>query len=429
MANTHTRYKIDRSFLRGIKPTGDWQEFSDAELRGFTVKVTPTGTINYTYRWRKPDGTQGRRTIGRYPAVQPAEARELARKESAVLDHKGDTLTRLAERKQKRTEAPKVVGVPTVRQFLTDSYEPFLLANRESGSSAPRMIRQSFVALLNRPMDEVTAWDIEKWRSECHKRSLKTGTTNRYLGALRGLFSRAVEWEVIGVNPLKPVKKLEEDDGIVRFLSDDEESSLRLALVRLPTAPRPPVGRPRIRPIANISCIDATATPMAGIEYLTPAVLVSLNTGLRRGELLKLEWTDIDLDRAILTVRGKTAKSKKMRHIPLNREALATLKAWKLKAHPVFVFTDALGKPLRAIFHWEALRRLAGLKVFRWHDLRHSFAPRLVMKGVDLNTVRELLGHKDLKMTLRYAHLSPGHKAAAVSVLDRSDSMSLAVAA
>jgi Arm DNA-binding domain len=112
MANTHKHYKIDRAFLRAIKPTGNWQEFSDSVLRGFAVKVTPIGTLVFTYRWRKPDGTPGRKTIGHFPALQPAEARELARKESSVLDHKGDTITRLAERKRTRTEVRRSSACP-----------------------------------------------------------------------------------------------------------------------------------------------------------------------------------------------------------------------------------------------------------------------------------------------------------------------------
>ncbi|PVX81829.1 Arm DNA-binding domain-containing protein [Paraburkholderia unamae] len=77
--------------MDALRATGEYQAFQDTELRGFGIKVTPTGAKSYTYRWTKPDGTQGRRTIGYYPAMQPGEARDAARRESEIIDRKGDT--------------------------------------------------------------------------------------------------------------------------------------------------------------------------------------------------------------------------------------------------------------------------------------------------------------------------------------------------
>jgi len=142
-------------------------------------------------------------------------------------------------------------------------------------------------------------------------------------------------------------------------------------------------------------------------------VLVSLNTGMRRGELTSITWDDVDLRRKVVTIRGGYSKAGRARHIQLNSEAVEVLKRYR-KQHTGEGRIFAVHSVKKA---WGELLTKAKISGFRWHDLRHSFASRLVMKGVDLNTVRELLGHSDLTMTLRYAHLAPEHKAAAVEKL------------
>lgn len=142
-------------------------------------------------------------------------------------------------------------------------------------------------------------------------------------------------------------------------------------------------------------------------------VLLAINTGLRRGELLSLTWHDIDLVARMITVRAERAKNGKQRHVPLNQEALSVLQCWKDQSNDdLHVF-----QPKDVKTAWVKLLARAQVTGFRFHDLRHHFASKLVTKGVDLNTVRELLGHADIKMTLRYAHLAPAHLAAAVAKL------------
>lgn len=150
---------------------------------------------------------------------------------------------------------------------------------------------------------------------------------------------------------------------------------------------------------------------------------MALNTGLRRGELLGLTWGDVDLLQSRLTVRGASAKSGLTRYLPLNTEAVDVLRVWASTlpadtegATPVFPGPD--GGPMFSLkTAWQKVAKAAKLDGFTFHDLRHTFASKLVQAGVDLNTTRELLGHADIKMTLRYSHLAPEHRAAAVAKL------------
>jgi len=149
-------------------------------------------------------------------------------------------------------------------------------------------------------------------------------------------------------------------------------------------------------------------------------VLLSINTGIRRGEVFSLRWEHVNFGLKQITITGTNAKSRKTRHIPLNSEALKTLQDWQSQqqSDEHFVFTNHRGRQFTDIkTAWNKLIRDANIQDFRWHDLRHHFASKLAMNGVDLNTIRELLGHSSYKMTLRYAHLSAGHRAEAVSTL------------
>ncbi len=152
-------------------------------------------------------------------------------------------------------------------------------------------------------------------------------------------------------------------------------------------------------------------------------VLLIVNTGLRRGEVLQLKWSDVDLLQWKVIIGCENAKSGKTRYVPLNDEAVSTLQRWQPSVEATgWVFPARDGGRLTSIkTSWKHVLKNAAIEDFRWHDLRHHFASRLVMKGVVLNTVRELLGHPDLSMTLRYAHLSLEHKADAVARLCDSD--------
>ena len=152
-------------------------------------------------------------------------------------------------------------------------------------------------------------------------------------------------------------------------------------------------------------------------DHLMPMVLLSINTGLRQGELFHLDWSMVNLSEGSLILAGGITKNSSSRYIPLNDEAKHIMQRLYNKSvtKEGLVFPSKNNQPFNNIKRsWSAVLKKAQITQFRWHDLRHHFASKLVMAGVDLNTVRELLGHSDIKMTLRYSHLAPEHKVNAV---------------
>ena len=130
-----------------------------------------------------------------------------------------------------------------------------------------------------------------------------------------------------------------------------------------------------------------------------------------------MKWEQIDLLHGYITLVD--TKSGEGRKLPINDTMREMFKAMPHGIESVYVFTDRNGNPYKYLMHSFATAMMkAEICNFKFHDLRHTFASQLVMKGVDLTTVKELMGHKKITMTLRYAHLAPGHMSKAVKVLD-----------
>jgi integrase len=206
-------------------------------------------------------------------------------------------------------------------------------------------------------------------------------TVNRHLAALRTAWNWGRAAGLVPVDRTWPARlMLTEPKGRTRYLSDEELKAL----------------------------LDAAK---ARGSTLYAMVVVALGTGVRLGELLRLTWSDVDFERA--RIRVLLTKTNTARAVHLPATAVAALKALR-KADVVsatHVFLTPAGKPYtKDLVHgpWYAMRDAAGLEDFRWHDLRHSCASFLAMKGATLLEIGSVLGHKSPSMTMRYSHLVEG---------------------
>lgn len=405
--------KINNTLVSTLKPDPAPYEVNDTDLKGFGLRVQPSGVMSYYVRYRLR-GKQTRIVIGRTTEFTPAQARDAAKSMLAGINLGTNPLD----------DRQPVKEAKTLGKFITDDFAPWVTTHRKAAVTNLARIRKNFEAQLDKPLTELNALTVEKWRQQRLNhpvRPAKSTTVNRDLAALKAALSKAVEWGFLEQHPLSKVKPTKVDtDGIVRYLSDAERKALFAALAQREITKRADRAKAngwrRARDYPELPGLDSQAF----YDHLQPAVIVSLNTGLRQGELLSLSWTDVNLPAQQLSIKGINAKSGKTRHIPLNTDALTALKQWRQQSpeNNVLVFPGATGKKIVDVkTAWAKLLKQAGIESFRWHDMRHDFASRLVMAGVDLNTVRELLGHADLKMTLRYAHLAPEHKATAVEKL------------
>ncbi|MFC1657199.1 tyrosine-type recombinase/integrase [Candidatus Moduliflexota bacterium] len=280
---------------------------------------------------------------------------------------------------------------PTLFFKLCEEYLQFSEANKKHQSWKQD---KTFVKILkpyfgNIRIDRITTFQVEKFKRERKNTpNPKTGapiseaTVNRYLTCIKHMLTKAVEWGWLRQNPATPVKLFREGNRPFHVVTPEEEVRLMEAADSLPQFP-----------------------------YTRTVLTVALNTGLRRkSELLRMEWKDIDFERNLITVPD--TKNGEIRHIDMNGPVRTALLSWREQAPQNEVFPTKDAK--RA---WERAREIADVPC-RFHDLRHTFASRLIMAGVDVTTVKELMGHKDIKMTMRYTHLNADHKRNAVKALE-----------
>ena len=237
----------------------------------------------------------------------------------------------------------------------------------------------------NRPLGQITREEIEAWRRERMTTS-RPATINRDLSRLRRMFSLAVEWGLLEESPMQGIKFLRENNARTRYLSLEE-------------------------------CQRLIASCMA--PHIRAMVSVALHSGMRLGEILNLRWYDLDFSSGFILVRD--SKNGESRHVPMDATLFALFRAYPHRPSTDLVFSSSSGGHIvdvRTGFLNSCKR--AGLIDLHFHDLRHTFASQFVMSGGDLYILKEILGHKSITMTQRYAHLSPTYK---IKAIDRMNTL------
>lgn len=395
------KVKLTQGMIASLSAPEKRMDYRDSVVQGFVLRVEPSGRKSW-YLDYKFEGKRKWWFIGHAEYVSLSEARREAQAFLGILA---------------KGEDPLAVPEPELTCGLLREkyYAPWVIENRKSGEETVKGLKRYFTRFDDRPAGSLTLGDMELWRREMReKRKLKAATLNRAATYLTAMLNWAVKRKLISANPLEELDHLKETDSKKswRFLSKDEISVLKEAL-----RVRDAAVRAKAQP-----CIYAEPLGGAFADPLEPMVLVSLNTGVRWGTLVTLMWRNIDLVHGTMYIEAGGTKSETAQTLPLNSVALDALKKWRDEAPEAAHVSLVFPAPMGGMFYnvnkaWYRLLADSGLGHLRWHDLRHTFASQLVIAGIPLNTVRELLGHKNIKTTLRYAHLAPQGLRAAVECI------------
>ncbi|MGB7292419.1 MAG: site-specific integrase [Thermodesulfobacteriota bacterium] len=266
---------------------------------------------------------------------------------------------------------------------LIDKYLNWITENQKGYKREAHVTRKFFEFVGNTNISQITSWQIEKYKSLRKQEGVKPSTINRELNVLRSMFNRAIGWGESSNNPISDVKK-------VKPLNAEEYER-----------------KSKYIPHDALDKITDNAPIM-----LKAFILVARNTGMRVSELIKLKWTDIDLETGHMIIRD--AKNYNQRTVPMNSTAHEVICGLNKDKERVFNYCskDSVGKA------WRRVLDKVELEDYRPHDLRHSFITDLVTKGVDIITVMEITGHKDIRMLKHYTHPSQEHKKNAVKMLE-----------
>ena len=300
---------------------------------------------------------------------------------------------------------PKVASSPTL--FATFALEEFLpWSEMRHSESHHRELNRMLTSRLipyfqGLHLHEITAKRIEDYlqtrdgqpyRSTGWKQAKRTtpATVNRELHAIKAVFTLAKEWGRIDVSPAAGVSPLVEDPNPPDLLSG-----------------------------AQVTCLLEEMP-----DHLRAAVGLAVYSGLRRSEILRLRWENVDLHNGVLTVvsrSGRRTKSKKDRKIPISPDLAELLRQHPRDLRGRLLFPGTKGERHDIRTSLEAAARRAGIAHIGMHQLRHTFCSFALMSGVDPRTVQQWMDHKDLRTTLRYAHVAPDHEVAAIKLVRYSD--------
>jgi integrase len=265
-------------------------------------------------------------------------------------------------------------------QFAGDFLETYCKQNKKSWKGDELILEALKTHFKGETLQSIGPEMIERYKAK-RRAEVSPATVNRGLACLRTMFNKAVDWGRLESNPLRGVKKFKENNARERILSGLEAQRL----------------------VEN------------AVPSIRPVLIVALNTGMRRNEILSLKWADIDFAWGLILIAD--SKSGKPRKIPMNSAVLETLRGLPREAEYIFYNPETKTHIKNISAGFATARKKAKLEGLRLHDLRHTAASKMIEAGVDIVTVSKILGHSSIQMTMRYAHPTPENMRRAVEHL------------
>lgn len=367
-----TRFRFTQRELEALPPhdpnsLSAQLELADAECVGLRFNKSKTGRTFWFFRYRY----RGRKCaikIGEFPGMNLKQARERGWEIRGMLSRGEEP------RAQREAKASTLLFA----EFTEKHYLPQIKASlRRPDVIISRLNSAILPCFKNKYLDAITTKDIQQFHAKLRERMSPT-TANHTLATIKAMLNLAVKWEMLQKNPCIGVKKFQEPTGRDRYLTQDEVKRFLKALDQSENIPA-----------------------ICGLRTL-------LFTGLRCREVFQVKWDDVDMEKKSIYLRQ--TKSGKARRVYLSNiawEEILRMKEFRKDKHP-FVFPGKFkDKPVLAPrYVFENALKIAGIRDFHVHDLRHTFASHMVQSGATLFEVQKSLGHSTSVMTQRYAHLA-----------------------